>query len=230
MLSVYFDELCFLYNIIDIVVWLSMGVRVRNNSIPAQKISDVWIPAFLKRKKCYQAKILDKICQKKPNLIYDLNLKKTGNTFFSFVYIYKGREFKHLKFSVHVYYYFEPVISFFSRSSLGLESDLTKEFLSSWVPLWKLSKGGYSKKIGKMALTYRVLSSYKKRPNKEWLVDFEQIKEHRLVALKTAKARVPYFYLSEFLRLGTLFFFSLWNIILFMICMKKHQDMCKKGS
>ena len=48
------------------------------------------------------------------NSIYDLNLKKTGNTFFSFVYIYKGREFKHLKFSVHVYYYFEPVISFFS--------------------------------------------------------------------------------------------------------------------
>ena len=76
------------------------------------------LTATREEKKCYQAKISGKICQKKPNLINDLKLKKTGNTFFSFVYIYKGREFKHLKFSVHVYYCRESLTQLLSRRTI----------------------------------------------------------------------------------------------------------------
>ena len=73
-------------------------------------------PLFQRGGSVTRHKISVKNLRKKPNLINNFSLKKTGNTFFSFVYIYKGREFKHLKFSVHVYYYFELVISFFSRT------------------------------------------------------------------------------------------------------------------
>ena len=81
-----------------------------------EKIFDVWIPSHCihkqKRKKCSQ---FFSNSNHKLNLTFFDNFCPRfwpGNTSFSL----KKREFKHLKFSVHVYYYFEPVISFFSSS------------------------------------------------------------------------------------------------------------------
>ena len=55
-------------------------------------------PLFPRGRSVAPHKISKKKFNKKPNLIIHFTLKNTGNTFFSIVYIYKGREFKHLKF------------------------------------------------------------------------------------------------------------------------------------
>ena len=68
-------------------------------------------PLFQRGGSVTRPKISVKNLRKKPNLINNLSLKKTGNTFFSFVYVHKGREFKHLKFSVHLQYYMESLTS-----------------------------------------------------------------------------------------------------------------------
>ena len=59
-------------------------------------------PLFPRGRNVTKPKISDKNLTKKPKVINDLILKKTGNTFFPFVYFNKEREFKHLKFSVHI--------------------------------------------------------------------------------------------------------------------------------
>ena len=56
---------------------------IPHNNDGAQKISDVWIPALSKEKKCYQIKNLQQ-----KNSINHLTLKKTGNTF-SLLFKYK---------------------------------------------------------------------------------------------------------------------------------------------
>ena len=79
-------------------------------------------PLFQRGGSVTRPKISVKNLRKKPNLINNLSLKKTGNTFFSFVYVQKEQEFKHLKFSVHLYYWREFLTQFLSSTLLEMSN------------------------------------------------------------------------------------------------------------
>ena len=54
------------------------------NSMVAQKISDIWIPALSEGDKCYQAKNLTKKLVEKPNLINYFDFEYNWEHFFLF--------------------------------------------------------------------------------------------------------------------------------------------------
>ena len=102
--------ICFYYS--------RISLAIPYNSIGAQKISDVWIPALSKGEKCYQAKSLWQKFKKKAKFDKWFDFEKTGNTFYSFVYVHKEREYKHLKFFVHLYYCRESLTQLLSSAFL----------------------------------------------------------------------------------------------------------------